>query len=163
MSIYYHLPNKAAIVSGLVTEVFSRMPREFSGAGWQERVRSWAVAYRGLVRAHPNLVLQIVTDSAAASEAAVTISEPLYSALDAASLAPRDVVAAAGTIVDFVNGYSLAAPGPAPDGHDELADRLAGLDTAPTMRRVHAAAGEISGFDAGIEIIVRGISALAAG
>ncbi|WP_232662913.1 TetR/AcrR family transcriptional regulator [Pseudonocardia sp. TRM90224] len=163
MSIYHHLPNKAAIVSGLVGEVFSRMPLELPAGTWQERVRAWAEAYRGLARAHPNLVLQIVTDSAAVSEAAIAISEPLYAALDAAGLAAAEVIAAADTIVDFVNGNALGAA--APGGPDQLAERLAArdtddpddADTAPTMRRVHAAGRVTAGFDAGIEIILRGL------
>lgn len=161
MSIYHHLPNKAAIVSGLVSEVFSRMPTDMPGGSWEERVRAWAVAYRGLALAHPNLVLQIVTDAAAVSEAAIAISEPLYAALDAGGLAPQDVVAAADTIVDFVNGHTLGVAGPARAGPDELVERLAALvpDTTPTMRRVHAAGGTASGsgFDAGLAIILRGL------
>ncbi|MEJ3652582.1 TetR family transcriptional regulator [Actinomycetes bacterium KLBMP 9759] len=159
MSIYHHLPNKAAIVSGLVGEVFSRMPLELPEGTWEERVRAWASGYRGLAHAHPNLVLQIVTDSAAVSEAAIAISEPLYAALDAAGLAPEEVIAAADTIVDFVNGNALGAVGPAPTDADELADRLAASDpdAAPTMRRVHAEGRATSGFDAGIEIILRGL------
>lgn len=167
MSIYHHLPNKAAIVSGLVTAVFSEMAPVDAGSPWADRVRAWASAYRDLVRAHPNLVLQIVTDSAAASAAAILISEPLYAALDAAGLTPGAVVGAAGVVVDFVNGHSLAAAGGEntrlPD-RDEMAERLAavGPDRVPTMRRIHAAAPPLpSGFATGLEIIINGIRAIA--
>jgi TetR/AcrR family transcriptional regulator, tetracycline repressor protein len=194
MSLYHHVPNKAAIVSGLVEAVFSEMAfsemafsempfseMPFSempqppatGGRWEERVRSWARAYRDLAQAHPNLVLQIVTDSAAASEAAVLISEPLYAALDAAGLPPRAVVDAAGAVVDFVNGYTLAWTGRAADsahGPNPMTERLDALDPerVRTMRRTHAAvSAETSpstaptGFEAGVEILIRGIGALA--
>jgi TetR/AcrR family transcriptional regulator, tetracycline repressor protein len=174
MSIYHHLPNKAAIVSGLVEAVFSEMPQPQATDGrWEERVRSWARAYRDLARAHPNLVLQIVTDSAAASEAAVLISEPLYAALDAAGLSPRAIVDAAGAVVDFVNGYTLAQTGydaGSASGPNPMTERLDALDPerVRTMRRTLAAVSADTspsttpvGFEAGVEILIRGIAALA--
>jgi TetR/AcrR family transcriptional regulator, tetracycline repressor protein len=167
MSIYHHVPNKAALISGMVKIVFTQMP-EFAAAGedWRDRVRAWAGSYRDLAFAHPNLVLQIVTDSTAASEAAILISEPLYAAFDAAGLTPREVVNAAGTIVDFVNGYALAMAGQSaqhtPD-QDPMAEQFTALEPAqaPTMRRIHAQLNADpstpAGFEAGINIIIRGI------
>ncbi|GAA0925313.1 hypothetical protein GCM10009558_037610 [Virgisporangium aurantiacum] len=168
MSIYHHLPNKAAIVSGLVGTVYSTMAPVPVDGPWAERVRAWARAYRDLALAHPNLVLQIVTDSVAASDAAVLISEPLYAAFDAAGLAPPDVVNAAGALVDFVNGYALAGAA-APVEGDPMGERLDALppDRIPTMRRVHAAVArepaERDFFSSGVEIIIRGATAPAAG
>jgi TetR/AcrR family transcriptional regulator, tetracycline repressor protein len=167
MSIYHHVPNKEALVSGLVQKVFAEMARPDPAGPWQTRVREWARAYRDLTLAHPNLVLQIVTDAAAASEAAILICEPLYAALASAGLKPRAVVSAAGTLVDFVNGYALAMAGPPtsqPAGADPLGERLAAMDPdlVPTMRRVHAALrngpATPGGFDAGLDIIIRGIA-----
>ncbi|GAA4470571.1 TetR/AcrR family transcriptional regulator [Phytohabitans houttuyneae] len=161
MSIYHHVPNKAALVSGLVHAVFAEMAPFPAAAGpWQERVRAWARAYRDLALAHPNLVLQIVTDAAAASAAAIQVSEPLYAALASAGLEPRAVVHAAGTLVDFVNGYALGASAATPAA---TGDHLAAMDPAvvPTMHKVHeAVAGKPSGggFEAGLDIIVRGVA-----
>ncbi|MFC0534161.1 TetR/AcrR family transcriptional regulator [Phytohabitans kaempferiae] len=163
MSIYHHVPNKAALVSGLVRAVFAEMPALVDEGPWPERVREWARAYRDLALAHPHLVLQIVTDAAAASEAAILISEPLYAALDSAGLDPRAVTHAAGTLVDFVHGYALGASSPAVSG-DPMGERLAAMEPAlvPTMRRVvaaaHAEPAPPGGFEAGLDIIVRGIS-----
>ena len=52
MSIYHHVPNKAAIVSGLVRMVFAemRLPDVAEGT-WEDRVRAWVVAYPDLARA----------------------------------------------------------------------------------------------------------------
>jgi AcrR family transcriptional regulator len=159
MSIYHHVPSKAALVSGLVQAVFAEMPRTFPEGDWPDRVCAWARAYRDLALAHPHLVLQIVTDAAAASEAAILISEPLYAALAAAGLSPRAVLHAAGTLVDFVHGYALGAS--APSGGDPMGEKLAAMDPGlvPTMRRVHASARPSGGgFEAGLDIIVRGIA-----
>jgi AcrR family transcriptional regulator len=166
MSIYHHLPGKDAIVSGLVEVVFAEMrPPEDAGT-WEERVAGWARAYRGLARAHPNLVLQIVTDAAAVGAAAVLIDEPLYAALDSAGLPPTTVVHAAGLLVDYVNGFVLAEAGPPPGpAGDTIADALDrhDLDRFPVQRRVHAAAEPGGGFEAGLDIVLRGIRTLAPG
>jgi TetR/AcrR family tetracycline transcriptional repressor len=163
MSIYYHLPDKAAIVSGLVEVVFTEMHAPTDAETWQDRVRGWARAYRDLARAHPNLVLQIVTDAAAVGEAAVLVDEPLYAALESAGLPPTTVLHAAGLIVDFVNGFALAeaTPGGTPPAGD-----IAGAldrhdpDRFPAQRRVHAAAEPGDGFAAGLDIVLRGIETL---
>lgn len=160
MSIYHHVPNKAALVSGLVRTVFAEMAPLPAGPGsWEDRVRDWGRAYRDLALAHPNLVLQIVTDASAATEAAIQISEPLYTALADAGLSPRAVVHAAGTLVDFVNGYALGASAAA------TAEPMSDLASAPTMRRIHEAAAAQPGnaFETGLDIIVGGIAGLGRG
>src|SRR5918997_2014579 len=106
MSIYHHLPGKEAVVSGLVGVVFSRMRVPSSGVmPWQERVRAYAHAYRNVVRSHPNLALEIVSDAAAVSEAVLSGAEPLYGALEEAGLSPAMVGRAADSLVDFVHGF----------------------------------------------------------
>lgn len=167
MSIYHHVPNKAALVSGLVQTVFSEMALPAPGGSWPVQVRAWARAYRDLALAHPNLVLQIVTDAAAVSEAAILVSEPLYAALDSAGLGARAVVDSANTLIDFVNGYTLAlAEGTTSQsaGVGSMGERLAAMDPdqVPTMCQVHDALKDeqttSSGFEVGLDIIIRGIS-----
>ena len=174
MSIYHHLPGKDAVISGLVELVFSGMRVRYSeGSSWQDRVRAWAEAYRGLVRSHPNLVLEIVSNAAAATEAVLLVNEPLYEALDEAGLPPAEVVVVADSVVDFIHGFAIAE-GAQPLGHPfdrrELLERLeTGVaDVLPTMSRVFRAltADEARydfdrGFDAGLGILLKGIEATA--
>lgn len=172
MSIYHHLPGKDAVISGLVELVFSGMRVRYpDGSSWQDRVRAWAEAYRGLVRSHPNLVLEIVSNAAAVTEAVLLVNEPLYAALDEAGLPPAEVVLVADTVVDFVHGFAIAE-GAQPPGHPfdrrELLERLetGAADVVPTMSRVFGAltADEARydfdrGFDAGLGILLKGIEA----
>jgi hypothetical protein len=134
-------------------------------------VREWAQGYRGLVRAHPNLVLEIVSDAAAVSEAVILVSEPLYGALEEAGLTPLAVVRAADTVADFVNGFALAEasqPPGEPFDRREFPMRMEGRpEELPTMRRVFGALSEEearydfdSGFDAGLDILLKGIEAI---
>ena len=174
MSIYHHVPGKDAVISGLVELVFSGMQVRYTdGSHWQARVRAWAEAYRGLVRSHPNLVLEIVSSAAAVTEAVLLVNEPLYEALDESGLPPAEVVQAADSVVDFVHGFALAE-GTQPPGHPfdrrELLERLeAGVaDGLPAMSRVFGALTRDEacydfdrGFDAGLGILLKGIEASA--
>jgi len=170
MSIYHHLPGKDAVISGLVELVFSGMGVRYSdGSPWQYQVRAWAGAYRDLARSHPNLVLEIVTNAAAVTEAVLLVNEPLYAALDEAGLPPAEVVVAADSVVDFIHGFAIAE-GAQPPGHPfdrrELLERLeaGAIDDLPTMSRVFRAlpADEARydfdrGFDASLGILLKGI------
>lgn len=172
MSIYHHLSGKDAVISGLVELVFSGMRVRYSeGASWQDRVRAWAAAYRDLVRSHPNLVLEIVSNAAAATEAVLLVNEPLYGALEESGLPSADVVRAADLVVDFVHGFALAE-GAQPSGHPfdrrELLERLeAGVaDELSATSRVFGALTRDEarydfdrGFDAGLGILLKGIEA----
>lgn len=173
MSIYHHLPGKEAVVSGLVGVVFSRMRVPSSGVvTWQERVRAYARAYRGVVRSHPNLALQIVSDAAAVSEAVLSGADPLYGALEEAGLSPAMVVRAADSLVDFVHGFVLGETSN-PSGQFEVGSELLNRIEArpageiPALRRVFGALGEVgarydfdAGFEAGLDIFVGGIEAI---
>jgi TetR/AcrR family transcriptional regulator, tetracycline repressor protein len=175
MSIYHHLPGKEAVVSGLVGVVFSRMRVPSSGGmPWQERVRAYAHAYRDVVRSHPNLALQIVSDAAAVSEAVLSGAEPLYGALEEAGLSPAMVVRAADSLVDFVHGFVLGEasnPSGEFDVGSELLTRIEARPAGeiPALRRVFGVLGEEgarydfdAGFEAGLDIFVGGIEAIGA-
>lgn len=174
MSIYHHLPGKEAVVSGLVGVVFSRMlvpPSE--GLSWQERVRTYARAYRGVVRSHTNLALRIVSDAAAVSEAVLSGAEPLYGALEEARLPPKTIVRAADSLVDFVHGFALGEASNPSGDFDIGSELLARIEAqpagkAPALRRVFGALGEEgarydfdAGFEAGLDILIKGIEAIA--
>jgi AcrR family transcriptional regulator len=169
MSIYHHVSGKQAVISGLVDKVFAEMrlpPSE--EAAWQERVRGWAVAYMDLAHSHPNLVLRIVSDGAAVSDAMLRISEPLYAALEEAGLPPRRIAVAADTVVDFVHGHALAEDSSTTSGdanfEGDLLERLEAQpsNSSPTMRRVFRALAEDSReMDpvASLNILLKGIEA----
>jgi TetR/AcrR family tetracycline transcriptional repressor len=170
MSIYHHLPDKAAVIAGLVELVFSGMRVRYpDGSSWQEQVCAWAGAYRDLVRAHPNLVLEIVTNAAAVTEAVLLVNEPLYEALEKAGLPPTEVVRAADSVVDFIHGFAIAeGVQPLGDSFDrrELLERLeagAAAGLPATSRVFSALTSEEArydfdrGFEAGLGILLKGI------
>jgi TetR/AcrR family tetracycline transcriptional repressor len=173
MSIYHHLPGKAAVLSGLVERVFSQMrvPPAADGAAWQERVKQAARAYRRVLREHPNLALQVVSDTSAVAEVVVAAGEPFYQAFEQAGLAPRAVFEAVNTLVDFVHGFMLGEasnPSETFDLAPVLLERVRALPsgTAPALTRIVGALGEAGlrydydgGFEAGLDLLVKGIEA----
>jgi TetR/AcrR family tetracycline transcriptional repressor len=173
MSIYHHLPGKAAVLSGLVEQVFSQMgvSPPADGAGWQERLKEAARAYRRVLRAHPNLALQVVSDTSAVADVVVAAGEPFYQAFDQAGLPPRAVFEAVNTLVDFVHGFMLGEASNPSDTFDlapVLLERVRALPpgTAPALARIVGELGEAGlrydydgGFEAGLDLLVKGIEA----
>jgi AcrR family transcriptional regulator len=169
MAIYHHLPNKRALLSGLIEEVFSEMrmlePEEMRS--WRERVRAWARAFRDVARSHPKLVPHLASYSEAATEATLESTEELYAAFEAARMPPRKIVGAVGVVVDYLNGFALAEASGALGGPDEHREMLEMLDARPqeelpAMRRtLEALAGEEPGadFEFGLEVILGGLEA----
>lgn len=166
MALYYHVPNKGALISGLVERVFSEMPPPISGEeDWRERIRHFAHAYRNLARGHPSLVRYLVSSSASA--ATLKAGEPLYAALEAGGFSARTVVLAADVVVDYVNGFALAeVSGPlgSPGDRKGLLDLLdeQSEENVPVMRRVFGALAneELStNFEFGLQVILDGLQA----
>ena len=170
MSIYHHLPNKAAVVAGLADLVFAEV--ELADAGdtvsWPEQLSNAARVYRNALRAHPNLALQVLSDPAAVSDVVVITMEPFYRALERAGLSPRRIFEAANTLIDFVHGFTLGEASVRADTFDLAPDLLARVrqlppDRAPTLTRVVETLGEEglhydfdSGFESGLRVLVNG-------
>jgi len=171
MAIYHHLPNKRALLSALVEEVFSemRVPGPVKTGSWRERVRAWACAFRDVARAHPKLVPHLATYPEAAAEATLESTEELYEAFEAASMSPIQIVGAVGVVVDYLNGFALAEASGALGVPDEQRDMLKLLDDRPqeelpAMRRtLEALPGEDlgTGFEFGLEVVLAGLEATA--
>lgn len=168
MAIYHHVPGKDALVSGLVEAVFAEMwVPGLEGGSWRERVRGFARAYRELAKAHPNLVLELVTDPGAAAAASLEATEALYEALAGSGLPAHDVVRAADLVVDYANGFALAEVAGPLGGVDDrrvLMERLVErpAEKTPTVARV---LGELAGedlpvdFEFGLDVILAGLDA----
>ena len=169
MAIYHHLPNKRALVRALVAEVFGGLNRSLARmhhGDWRDRVRAFARAYLGVARAHPGLVLHLVTEADAATTEIAAASEVLYAALADAGLDARRIVAAADLIVDWLNGVALALPSLAFGPGDRSAMRalLDGqpADAVPVLRRVYTEGEpDVEGVDLelALDLILAGIEA----
>jgi AcrR family transcriptional regulator len=172
MSIYHHLPNKAAVFAGLAELVFAQLestPPDDS-VPWQDELKAAASAYRDALRAHPNLALQVLSDTSAVSDVVVVTVEPFYRALDRAGAEPRQIFEAVNTIIDFIHGFSLGEASVRAETFDlapDLLTRVGNLPPgkAPTLVRVVTELGAEglaydfdTGFATGIALLVDGIA-----
>jgi AcrR family transcriptional regulator len=171
MAIYHHLSGKRALLDALVAQVFGALEPPPAGASWQAQVRAFAWSYRRIARAHPALVLHLVSDSEAARTAALLANEPLYAALLETGLPPGLLVAAADLLIDFLHGVALAERGgplDLPGVRLRLLEQLgaAPAERFPAQRRALASLSpdELDdSFDRGLEVILAGVAALAQG
>ena len=173
MSIYHHLPNKAAVVAGLAELVFAELNNSTppTAESWQEELIGAANAYRNALRAHPNLAFQVLADAAAVSEVVVVTVEPFFRALDRAGLAPRDIFEAVNTLIDFIHGFSLGEASVRAETFElapDLVERVSKLKPgqAPTLTRIVEELGADGlhyefddGFAIGLSVFVAGIAA----
>ncbi|WP_427887484.1 TetR/AcrR family transcriptional regulator C-terminal domain-containing protein [Kribbella sp. GL6] len=171
MSLYHHLPNKAAVLAGLAELVFAELelPDPGPAVPWDEQLKDAARAYRNGLRAHPNLALQVLSDTSAVSSVVVVTMEPFYRALDRAGLAPRQIFEAANMLVDFIHGFTLGETSVQADTFELAPDLLARVrdlppGKAPTLTRIVAELGPEglaydfdSGFESGLSTLIAGL------
>ncbi|HEY9635386.1 MAG TPA: TetR/AcrR family transcriptional regulator [Coleofasciculaceae cyanobacterium] len=169
MAIYHHLPGKQAILTGLIEIVFNEVQLPSTEyAAWQDQVRAFAQAYHRLTRAHPNLVLYLVTDPESCANAALVANEVLYTALAAAGLSVQAIVRTADLVVDYLNGFALAESSGRlghPGERQHLLTRLDEQqpDQFPTIRWVFSNLTEdeiLADIEVGLDIILAGIEVI---
>jgi AcrR family transcriptional regulator len=176
MAIYRHLPDKAAVIDGMVELVFGefQVPTVTDGGtddggaegGWREQVRAFATADRALVQAHPHLLVYLVTHIEASAPAVLAVGEFLCRALSQAGLAPLQVVTASNLIVDYLNGFALGESSGRlgqPGAYENFYALLHTLpaDRYPTMRAVYGVLDEATlqaDMTRELELILAGIA-----
>jgi AcrR family transcriptional regulator len=55
MSLYNHVPNKSALLDGMVEVVLGELEVPSRGRGWEQRIREGYRAFRWLAHEHPNV------------------------------------------------------------------------------------------------------------
>lgn len=172
MAIYHHLPSKLAVLNGVIERLFSRFAVPFDDeTAWQDQLRQFAAAYLELTRAHADLIFFLAADVEASAQAALPANEMLYGILSRAGLDAAGIIHAADALIDYLHGVALAQRSGRigmPDEREKLRTLLRQQpdEAFPVLRRVFAdipAARGDSGVDAGLEIVLRGIEALASG
>jgi AcrR family transcriptional regulator len=162
MSLYNHLPNKAALLDGVFEKVLSELPPPGRSKSWTEALRKQALRFRDVLRSHPNVLPLFSTRVAVTVESMVHIEASL-DLLHKARFSPRDALSVLGTLVAYVVGHSFASY--APPDPDETAPNYehASKQVFPRVRE----AAELlvthdveSEFAFGLDAMLRGFDAL---
>lgn len=150
MSLYHHVPNKAALLRGVTKLVATQFPGPSADVGtWREQLRQFAHDYRSLAHRHSNLVLSSFT-----SPDFMQREDPLWLALcrilDAAGVPTRDIARVGAVLASLFSGFLLA----------EINGTLGQLCTLPTAgadraRDADEASGVLDATDRSFEVAVQ--------
>ncbi|GAA0381599.1 hypothetical protein GCM10009530_35420 [Microbispora corallina] len=121
------MPNKDAVLDGLIDAVVSRVTVEPAGP-WREWSRAFAVAIRRELLAHPALLPLVATRPVLAPGGLATV-ERMAAALRAEGFQALEALQLVNAVATFVIGHTLAEAGRTP-GHDEpdIEGTMGGLD-----------------------------------
>ncbi|MFD0574900.1 TetR/AcrR family transcriptional regulator C-terminal domain-containing protein [Dactylosporangium darangshiense] len=147
MSLYHHVPNKAALLRG-VTNLVARQFRPKSGDGtWQEQLHSVAHGFRALAHQHPNLI-----EHSFANPSSIDREDPFWTALTGilhtAGVPPTDVAPVAAVITSLFSGYLIAEV-------NGTLGRLAAMQPALESAESAGAPGAVADGDRGFELAMQ--------
>ncbi len=161
MAVYYHLPNKQALLDAIVEAVMGSIDLSVDDPAKpaEERILAAARAYRDVLLAHSN-ALPILLAQPPATPAAMRPVELLTGIFRDAGLAPREALAAMNVIAAAVRGAVGMGPATEPT-QQELQAMWRALPPAE-FPHLHAGIKATSGsfgdfFDFGIRALTRGL------
>lgn len=115
MTIYHHVPDKAALFDGLVERVFTEIQLPPPAGAWEDDLRAIAQAARTAFLAHPQLVPLIGTRPPV-TEAAFALVEAVTAILLEAGFEAQRAADAFDCLGRLVIGHVLAEAGSPPGG-----------------------------------------------
>ena len=163
MAIYHHFPlGKEALLDGLVEHLSAVPVTAAPETDWQERLRTWARAYRDRVAAHPGL-LPLLVSRPVRTPATLAATEAQYAACHDGGLRGPAILDAVRTLTGYVIGFvSLEIR----DARPANGDAAEGLDAryphATALRSYATGRDPDDQFEAGLTAVLTGITALAA-
>jgi AcrR family transcriptional regulator len=167
MAVYYHLPNKNALLDAIVEAVMAEIDLEDDrSAPLEERIVCAAISYRDAMLAHMG-ALPIVLTRSPSTPAAMRPVEVLLSLLAEAGLSTARAMAGMNAIAATVRGLVGMAVdcGDGPPTTQQLAELAASYpeDEFPHLRSAEVCPEDFLGvdFEFGIRALVRGLIASA--
>ena len=110
MSLYNHVPNKAALLDGLVDHVISRVPIDPRHDDWTDQVRMMARSYRVVCKEHPHIVPLLSMRPFTGLKQLEPIDYAM-GCLRNAGFTEAETLHAFRTLASFATGYMLAETG----------------------------------------------------
>ena len=145
MSLYNHVPNKDALLDGMVEVLLGELEVPSEKAGWEERVREAYRGFRRLARRHPNVFPLLVLRPPDTMDG-VWLVEEFLKTMRGAGFDAATALYAFRTLSAYATGYAMAEirgfamePGGGRDGAAtlpaeefphivELGEKLGGVD-----------------------------------
>jgi AcrR family transcriptional regulator len=148
MSLYNHVPSKAALLDGVAERVISSIDvTSVPGACWQDEVRAQARAFRQIARAYPRCTMVAVSRPATSTSEPTPVTRALAT-LRKAGFGEEDALRIVRAFVAYVVGSLLREVGVSPS---VARQQLPGQ--APHPSRDHDA-----DFEFGLGLLVRAVA-----
>jgi TetR/AcrR family transcriptional regulator, tetracycline repressor protein len=163
MSLYNHVPNKSALLDGMVEVLLGELEVPPENHGWEERIREGYRAFRRLAHEHPN-VFPLLVNRAPDTMDGVWLVEEFLKTLEEAGFGKETALHAFRALSSYTFGYAMAEiRGFAlePDGSRLGAHRLSReefprlCELRPQLENVDHDAE----FEFGLELILSGLRA----
>jgi len=161
MSLYHHVPNKAALLEGVTDLVLAEIDLTDGGGSWQDAVRRGARSFWRVLMAHPN-VIPLLLKTPSQGFGARESGEATLRMFERAGLDPKAAHQLFRIMQAFVLGMAMmfrARPTPK-QVKAARADLEATPGKYPLLERALAPPVEIdpdADFDRGIEMLIRSV------
>ena len=160
MSLYNHVPNKAALLDGVFEQVLSELPSASPSRSPKLALRRRALELRAVLRAHPRALPLFVTRSAV-TRASLAHVESVLETMHALGFSAERALSSLNVLVAYVVGHSAASYAVEPP--DERSVDYAPLDpeTFPRMSEAarHLPTHDVEReFEFGLDALLTGIA-----
>ncbi|MEU5871134.1 TetR/AcrR family transcriptional regulator C-terminal domain-containing protein [Glycomyces sp. NPDC047369] len=161
MSVYHYVPNKDALLDGLVERVVERaVEARPAGATWQEALREYALAMRRTLLAHPEVVPLLAGRPALTARTMATV-EAVLGTLREAGFSPAQGLRMIHAITGLAIGEAAVQTGAR---SDPLGPNAVDAGSFPLLAAaVEGGAADLNGrFDFALSALLSGFAAAAA-
>jgi AcrR family transcriptional regulator len=155
MSLYWHVPNKDALLDGVIERILLEVAQDRAEHDdWRDRLRDFARTFRRVVLRHRNALPLIAARPLGAYAAAARMTETGIASLERAGFDRETAIRAVRTLSRWVIGFTMAEriPQPAappPNASAALDDMLASVASDDREEL----------FEFGLETLVKGLEA----
>ena len=155
MSLYHHVPNKAALLRGVKNLVAAQFQPQVDGGTWQEQLYRFASDFRALAHRHPNLIVHSL-----ASPDFIEPEDPFWTGLTgvltSAGVPATEVAPVGAVLTSLFSGFLLAEM-------NGTLGRLAAMQPAPGRAGSAAASGADAdgngSFELAVQTLIAGLEA----
>ena len=107
MSLYNHVPNKGALLDGMVEVLLGELEIPARGRDWEERIREGYRAFRRLAHEHPN-VFPLLVNRPPETMDGVWLVEEFLQTLREAGFGAEEALHAFRSLSSYTFGYAMA-------------------------------------------------------
>jgi AcrR family transcriptional regulator len=107
MSLYNYIPNKAALLDGILERVVSEITIPEDGSTWDERLRQMTHSYRGIALSHPRVV-PLFAMRPFNSLPALDIVEAVFELLAEAGFPPAETLKVLRAMSAYAVGFTIS-------------------------------------------------------